>query len=90
MPLYEYSDPETGIRIEISRKVEDRNKDIVLKRTKTVPDRISIYGLDPTPSQQHDKEVLAGWYRQEQLQGSKLNTAEFTKEQIKQAWTTDD
>lgn len=90
MPLYEYSDAETGVRIEISRKVEDRNNPIVLVRSKTVPDRVSILGFGLTPNQQYNKDILAGWYAQEQKQGSKLNTAEFTKEQIKKIWTTDD
>ena len=90
MPLYEYSDPETGVRIELRRNVEDRNKPIVLNRTKNIPDNLSIHGLGPTPSQVFNQDILNGWYAQEQKQGTRLQTGEFTKEQIKQAWTTDD
>jgi hypothetical protein len=87
MPLYEYSDPETGVRIEIQRKVDDRNKPIVLVRSKTVPDRIAIYGTGPTPDQEFNKSILDGWYAREQEQGSRFNGGEFTKEQIKAAWS---
>ena len=90
MPLYEYSDPETGVRIELRRNVEDRNKPIVLNRTKNIPDNLSIHGLGPTQSQEFNKSVLDGWYRNEEKHGTRLQTGEFTKEQIKQAWTTDD
>ena len=87
MPLYEYNDADTGVRIEINRKVEDRNKPIVLMRTKTVPDNLTIYGLGPTPDQAFNNSVMEGWYAAEQREGSRLNTAEFTKQQIKEAWS---
>ena len=90
MPLYEYSDPETGVRIELRRAVEDRNKPIVLTRIKTVPDKVSIHGFALTPDQAFNGDILKGWYRQEEKHGTRLLTGEFTKEQIKQAWTTDD
>jgi hypothetical protein len=89
VPLYEYYDPETGVRVEIRRKVEDRNKPIVLTRPKTVPDNLSIHGLGPTPDQAFNNSILNGWYAREQKDGTNLLTGEFTKEQIKQAWTTD-
>jgi hypothetical protein len=44
-PLYEYADPETGVRVELRRPVDD-HKPIVLIRDKTVPDRVTIYGFD--------------------------------------------
>jgi hypothetical protein len=88
MPLYEYSDPETGVRIELQRKVEDRNKDIVLKRTKSVPERVTIHGLGPTPSQEFNADILNGWYAEQQY-GTRLQTGEFTKEEIKKAWTNE-
>ena len=87
MPLYEYSDPETGIRIELRRHVEDRDKPIVLRRERNIPDRLSIHGLGPTQEQQFDADILRGWYACEQQQGSRLQTGEFTKEQIKKAWS---
>jgi len=87
MPLYEYSDSETGVRIELRRTVEDRDKPIVLKREKTIPDRLSICGLGPTPEQAFSADILNGWYAREQQQGSKMDTGEFTKDQIKKAWS---
>ena len=51
MPLYEYSDPETGVRIEINRKVDDRNKPIVLMREKTLVMRIGDHHrVTPSPA----------------------------------------
>jgi hypothetical protein len=87
MPLYEYSDPDTGISIEIRRRVEDRNRPIVLNRTKNIPESIAIYGLGPTQDQQFNADILNGWYAREQEQGSRFNGGGFTKEQIKKVWT---
>lgn len=87
MPLYEYSDPDTGITVELKRRVEDRDQPIILRRTKSVPDRVGICGASPTQEQQFHNDILNGWYANEQKHGSRLNTGEFTKEQIKKAWT---
>jgi hypothetical protein len=87
MPLYEYSDPETGITVELTRRVEDRNRPIVLRRMKSVPDRVCLFGLGPTQEQQFNADILNGWYRNEEKAGSRLLTGEFTKDQIKKAWS---
>lgn len=89
MPLYEYSDPDTGVTVELRRRVEDRDQPIILRRTKSVPDRIGICGFGPTQEQQFHNDILKGWYACEQKEGSKLSTGEFTKAQIKEAWTNE-
>lgn len=88
MPLYEYSDPETGVRIEIRRPVDDRNKPIVLNREKTVPDRVSIHGLEPSVEEDFDARILKGYLRKEEREGSRFNGGGFTKAQIAKAWKT--
>lgn len=87
MPIYEYSDTETGIVVELQRHVEDRNKPIVLIRTKNIPDRISIHGLDPSDGDRFDDRVLKAYYKKEQKDGSRFDGKGFTKDQIKRAWT---
>lgn len=86
MPLYEYYDPETNTRIELSRPVADRNKDIVLKRASTVPEKISIHGKGPTAEQQFNNDVLRAYYKKEQKDGSRWQSA-HSKAQVKEAWT---
>lgn len=81
MPLYEYHDPETGVRVELSRHVEDRNKPIVLMRTKNIPDRLAVFGSQPTPEQSYDREILQGYYRQEQEQGCRFRS-KYTKKHL--------
>jgi hypothetical protein len=87
MPLYEYSDPDTGVTVELKRRIEDRDRPIVLTRTSTIPARIGIHGLGPTQEQQFNSDILRGYYTAEQREGTRLDTGEFTKEQIKQAWS---
>lgn len=87
MPLYAYTDEETGVTIELNRKVEDRDKPIVLVRASKVPDRITIHGLEPSPEQDFDTKILKAYYRKEEKEGSRFNGGEFTKSQIKKAWT---
>ena len=85
MPLYEYYDPETNVRVELRRSVDDRNKDIVLKRVTDVPERLHVHVHGQTASQQFDADILRGYYQKEQRDGSRFQSS-FTKEQIKDAW----
>lgn len=85
MPLYEYYDPETNTRIELSRPVADRNKDIVLKRASTVPDRIAIQGVGLNAMQQFDNDILRAYYQKEQRDGSRWQST-HSKAQVKAAW----
>ena len=74
MPLYEYSDPCTGVKVELRRTVEDRNKEIVLKRTRRVPDRLLVFGSHPTEEQSFDQKILKGYYRKEEKEGSRFKS----------------
>ncbi len=90
MPLYEYSDPETGKSVELHRPVEDRNKEVVvdgitLKRTKNIPDTLVVVGSRPTPEQSFDQNILKGYYRQEEREGSRFRSG-YTKKQIGKAY----
>lgn len=87
MPIYEYSDAGTGVVIELQRPVSDRNKPIVLTRTKTVPDRISIHGLEPSDGDKFDAKILKAYHKKEEKEGSRFNGRGHTKNQIKKAWT---
>lgn len=87
MPIYEYSDAETGVVVELQRPVSDRNKPVILTRTKNIPDRISIHGLEPSDGDKQDDKILKAWYKREQREGSRFDGKGFTKNQIKRAWT---
>jgi hypothetical protein len=64
-----------------------RNQPIVLWRSKWIPDKVSIHGIGPTQEQQFNADIMKGWYAAEQKEGSRFNGGEFTKEQIKKAWS---
>lgn len=74
MPLYEYSDDETNVKIELRRPVEDRNKEIVLKRTKNIPDRLIVFGSQPSEADKFDHNILKGYYRKEEREGSRFRS----------------
>ena len=87
MPIYEYGDPETGVTVELRRAVEDRNRPIVLTRTATVPDRVSIYGFEPSPEEDFDSKIVKALYRKEQERGTDFRgCGEFNKSALKKAW----
>ena len=81
MPLYEYSDPETGVKVELARPVEDRNKEIILKRLKDIPDSLVVFGSQPTEEQSFDKKILEGYYRKEEQEGSRFRSG-YSKKTI--------
>jgi hypothetical protein len=86
MPLYEYADPETGVRVELRRPVEDRNKPIILIRDKAVPDRVTIYGFEPTEAAVYDAGIVKALHRKEEREGSRFRCGEFSKSQLKKVW----
>ena len=86
MPLYEFYNQETRTRILVQRKVEERNKPLSFIRI-TVPSTISIHGFEPTPAEDFDESILKKFHRKEEQEGSRFQCGEFTKQQIKDAWT---
>ena len=87
MPIYEYSDQATGVRVELWRPVDNRNDPIVLTRDKTVPDRISIHGLEPSAEQTFDSNIIQALYKKEQKHGTDFRGCEqFSKKKLKEVW----
>lgn len=86
MPLYEYRDDVTGLSVEMRRPVEDRNKPIVLTRSKSVPDRVSILGFEPSDAESYDTGIIKALHRKEEREGSRFKCGEFSKAQLKKAW----
>jgi hypothetical protein len=66
--------------------VDDRNKPIVLNRDKTIPDRVTIHGLEPTESETFDNGIVKALHRKEEREGSRFKCGEFSKAQLKKAW----
>lgn len=85
MPLYAYVDPETGVAVELRRPVEDRDKPIVLRRAKSVPDRIGILGFGPSEDQTFSNRMLRQYHRKEEREGSRFRSS-YSKKQIQKAW----
>jgi hypothetical protein len=87
MPIYEYSDEATGVRVELWRPVEIRNEPIVLKRTKLIPDSISIHGLEPGEAETFDNSIVRALYKKEQREGNDFRGCqEFSKKKLKDVW----
>ena len=68
------------------RSIGDRNNPVVIdgiryQRTKLVPDRLIVFGTQPTKEQAFDKNILKGYYRKEQNEGSRFRSA-YTKKQL--------
>lgn len=85
MPLYEYTNEEHGLAIDLPFAVADRPDEIVLKR-KTVPSRVSVRGFVSAPTSGAADQVLAGYQALEDT--GRLGTSEFSADQIKRAWST--
>lgn len=79
MPLYEYIHPQTGKTVDLSRPVEDRNKEVIIdgavfKRSKYIPDTLVVFGSQPSKEDSFDANILKGYYRREQEQGSRFRS----------------
>jgi hypothetical protein len=86
MPLYAYEDPETGVKIEIRRPVKDRGKPIVLRRLKTVPDRLAVVGLGPTSDQEFNARIKRNLHKKEEREGSRFKSG-YSKKTLSKAWS---
>jgi hypothetical protein len=86
MPLYEFHNEEFGANIAVPRKVEDRDKPLVFTRV-TVPSTIVIHGFEPSEAEAFDTTILKQFHRKEEKEGSRFQCGEFSKRQIKDAWT---
>jgi hypothetical protein len=86
MPFYEFYNEELGMRLLVRRKVEERDAPLVFTRD-TIPATITIYGFEPTGAEAFDESILKKLYRREEREGSRFRCGEFTKEQLKDAWT---
>ena len=85
-PLYAYEDVGgTGLKLELRRPVADRDKPILLTRTKTVPDRLAVVGTGPSDPQRFNNKMLKQYHRKEEREGARFRS-DFSKEQIKKAW----
>ena len=86
MPVYSYEDEETGTRVDMRRPVEDRDKPIVLRRRKTVPDRVGVIVAGAnTEDGDFNKRIQKGYRQLEEKQGSRFRSG-FSKKQIKKTW----
>ena len=86
MPIYEFYNAEMDQRVMVQRKVEDRDKPLEFHRI-TVPSTISIHGFEPSEAETFDNQILRKLYQKEEKEGSRFACGEFTKKQIKDAWT---
>ena len=85
MPLYEYHDPETGVTVELRRPVEERDKEIVLRRASTVPERLAIVGSGPTEDQLFDARIQKAYYQKEEKEGSRFRSY-YNQKTLAKAW----
>lgn len=86
MPFYEFYNEETGLRIMVQRPVEERNQPLPFIR-QTVPSTITIHGFEPTGAEAFDATILKKLHRKEEREGSRFRCGEFSKQQLKDAWS---
>jgi hypothetical protein len=87
MPIYGYKDEDTGISVELWRPVEKRNEPIVLVRDSSVPDRISIHGLEPSEGDQFDAKIIRSLHKKEESNGNDFRgVGGFSKKRLKEVW----
>ena len=86
MPIYEFYNEETGTHVLVQRKVEDRNKPLHFER-RTIPASLVIHGFEPSEAETFDSQILRNLHRKEEKEGSRFQCGEFSKQQIKDAWT---
>ena len=87
MPVYHYFDEETGLRIDVRRKVEDRNKPITLKRDGSVPNRVGVIIPGATEAGDFNRTMRKAYHRKEEREGSRFRS-EHSKSKIQRAWET--
>ena len=91
MPIYEYTNRRTGETVMLRIPVEKRNDLVKVKGQifdrQEIPSRITVLGGHLPPGGAND--VMKGYYSEEQKQGSNFKS-EFTKNEIKKAWSNND
>lgn len=85
MPVYTYEDNETGLKVDLRRPVTDRDKPVVLRRAKRVPDRVGVLIPGATESGDFNRNMLRAYHKKEEREGSRFRS-EHSKRKIKQAW----
>jgi len=89
MPAYEFEilNEATGKPIGTFTAVlpVDQRNDVSIRRV-TVPRSVAISGGVHVPTQ--GEEVMRAFHKEEQRLGSRFKAGEFTKDQIKRAWST--
>lgn len=83
MPLYAFENKERDLELDVYLPINGIVDEIVLRR-RTVPDRVGITGLAPTPTQ--GAQVLETFRRLESDGNVDLRKSEYTPQQIKAAW----
>lgn len=83
MPLYEFTNDEHGIAVDVPFAVADRPDEIVLRR-RTVPSRVSVRGITGAPTPDAADQVLNGYKALESA--GKLGRGEFSADTIKRVW----
>ena len=87
MPLYTYEDEETGLKVDLRRPVEQRDKPVVLRRKRTVPSRLSV--LVPsgaTESSDFNNRMLKAHHKKEEVESSRFKSS-YDKKTIKKVWS---
>lgn len=85
MPMYEYTDEDTGMVIHARRTVEDRNKPLVFKRSKRVPDRVGVLVPGASPDSSFNATMRRAYHRKEEKEGSRFRST-HSKKTISRAW----
>jgi len=88
MPLYEYVNKATGVRVSYYRPIAERDRPLLLEFERiTVPSSVNVIGGAADPSQIQNT-ILKSYYKEECNAGSRFKSR-FTKEQIKKAWSSE-
>jgi hypothetical protein len=92
MPLYTYENRAAGVKVDLYRSVEDRNKPITYKgvrltRASFIPDRVGLLIPGATEDRSFNDRMIRSHYQAEQLEGSRFKSS-YTKKQIKEIWAT--
>jgi len=88
MPVYEYQDTETGTIVTMERPVAERDQVPSRYRRTGFPSRFALKGVGDVPyhpAAPDGRNVLAGYYAQEQKLGSRFRPG-HRPETIKKAW----
>jgi hypothetical protein len=85
VPLYAYEDPKTGLKADLRRPVADRNKPVILRRARSIPDRVGVLIPGATEEGSFNRTIIKAYHRKEEREGSRFRS-EHSKKKIKSAW----